>query len=63
MEEFGIIMFGSIFLGLFVLLGAAIGSESNDESSYRNGQLDYQRGVIEYELTEDGYRQLVKEVD
>lgn len=32
-----------------------------DGSGYERGQLDYQRGIIEYELTDTGYNHIIVE--
>lgn len=46
------------------LSGFAITLPYGRKEGYRNGQLDYQRGVIQYHITEDGksYYEL-KELD
>lgn len=47
---------------LCFIAGFGFGFVGEEEKGYRNGQLDYQNGVIKYEVTENGYKELV-EVD
>lgn len=55
------ILIGSIFIlvGLLVLSLFTIWVFYG--LGYKNGQLDYQRGIIEYELTDKGYKQITED--
>jgi len=52
------ILWSGIALGL--LFGLVIWGIPFSLESYKRGQLDYQKGIVQYELTEDGYKEITK---
>lgn len=54
----GIVFFVGFLLG--VALSILIFSGPVMSDGYKQGQLDYQRGKIKYELTEAGYKEIVE---
>ena len=48
----GFIVCTVLFLGILVF---------SISQAYKTGQLDYQRGFVKYELTDNGYKQIIKD--
>ena len=49
-------------LASFVLFSFFTALENKGyREGYKEGQLDYQRDIILYELTEDGYKEVIKD--
>jgi hypothetical protein len=44
-----------------LLFGFTVGTVYQDGEAYKRGQLDYQKGIVKYELLENGYKKIFSE--
>jgi hypothetical protein len=49
-----------IVLSLIIAIGTPAIYVLGSYDGYREGQLDYQRGNVKYELTETGYKEIIE---
>ena len=57
MDGEGTAVIGISFVIAIALIFVYVSGHSN---GYREGQLDYQRGKVKYELTETGYKEIIE---
>lgn len=58
MKTSDVILWCVVSMAIGVVLSVAVFGTFIGNEMYKYGQLDYQRGIIKYELTESGYKEI-----